>query len=330
MSREYLVVRLGSFGDVLLTTGVLTHWHETLGCRFNVVTKAAFSEIFKDHPAVEKVIPAESHDLTAAGWRFFCRKLKNRFPSMGLVDLHGNLRTLFLRIIWKGKVFGYPKMGITRRLYARTGFKVFQARLLKKNVPQRYASALSKNIQDQSLLIPRLYLNSGELREAKEKLTRLGLGENIICLHPYATHQAKAWPSEKWKELISLLEQKDFDWVVIGQNHQKLLPSNSRDLTTQTTIRETGAIISNCRALITGDSGPMHLASAVGTPVIGLFGPTSREWGFYPSGLDDIIIEAELQCRPCSLHGKSFGKCMAKCMEDLEPQQLISALDKTC
>jgi len=330
MSREYLVVRLGSFGDVLLTTGVLTHWHETLGYRFNVVTKTAFSDIFKDHPAVEKVIQAQSQDLTAAGWRFFCRKLKNKFPSMGLVDLHGNLRTLFLRIIWKGKVFGYPKMGITRRLYARTGFKVFQARLLKKNVPQRYAWALSKNIQDQSLLLPKLYLNSRELLEAKEKLTRLGLGENIICLHPYATHQAKAWPSEKWKELISLLEKKDLDWIVIGQNHQKLLPSNSRDLTSQTTIRETGAIISNCRVLITGDSGPMHLASAVGTPVIGLFGPTSREWGFYPSGLNDIIIEAELQCRPCSLHGKSFGKCLAKCMDALEPQQVINTLDETC
>jgi ADP-heptose:LPS heptosyltransferase len=330
MSREYLVVRLGSFGDVLLTTGVLTHWHETLGYRFIVVTKTAFSDIFKDHPAVEKVIQAQSQDLTAAGWRLFCRKLKNKFPSMGLVDLHGNLRTLFLRIIWKGKVFGYPKMGITRRLYARTGFKVFQARLLKKNVPQRYAWALSKNIQDQSLLLPKLYLNSGELLEAKEKLTRLGLGENIICLHPYATHQAKAWPSEKWKELISLLEKKDLDWIVIGQNHQKLLPSNSRDLTSQTTIRETGAIISNCRVLITGDSGPMHLASAVGTPVIGLFGPTSREWGFYPSGLNDIIIEAELQCRPCSLHGKSFGKCLAKCMDALEPQQVINTLDETC
>jgi ADP-heptose:LPS heptosyltransferase len=330
MSREYLVVRLGSFGDVLLTTGVLTHWHETLGYRFNVVTKASFSDIFKDHPAVEKIIPAESQDLTVAGWSFFCRKLKNRFPSMGLVDLHGNLRTLFLRIIWKGKVFGYPKMGITRRLYARTGFKVFQARLLKKNVPQRYALALSKNIQDQSLLTPKLYLDSGELLKAKEKLARLGLGEYTICLHPYATHQAKAWSSEKWKELITFLEKKNLDWIVIGHNHQKLLPSNSRDLTNQTTIRETGAIIRHCRALVTGDSGPMHLASAVGTPVIGLFGPTSREWGFYPSGSNDIIIEAGLQCRPCSLHGKSFGKCLGKCMNALEPQQVINALEKTC
>ncbi len=326
MADKFLVVRLGSFGDVLLTTGVLTHWNQKMGCRFHIVTRAAFSDIFAFHPAVDKVIPVKEQDLTVKGWWDFCHYLQSIYPSMGLIDLHGNIRTMFLKSIWKGKVSGYPKMGITRRVYSRTRLKSLQSRLLAKNVPQRYAAALSSITQDQSILRPRLYLSSAEILGAKKKLASLDLSDSIVCLHPYATHQAKAWPAEKWKDLMALLEKKGRDWIVIGQNSHPISPSNSRDLTNQTSIRETGAIISICSVLITGDSGPMHLAAAVDTRVIGLFGPTSREWGFYPSGPEDRIIESHLLCRPCSLHGRFIGKCQAKCMNSLEPDEVMRVL----
>ncbi len=326
MPESYLVVRLGSFGDVLLTTGVLTFWNKSEGCRFHVVTKAGFSDIFKHHPAVDRTIPVNNEDLTVKGWWDLCRGLAKSYSSTGLIDLHGNLRTSFLRHAWSGKVRSYPKMSFCRRLYAGTKLSIFKNRLLEKNVPERYAAALSANIPKQSDLLPRLYLKPAEILDAKKRLARLGLEGRIICLHPYATHKAKAWPPEKWKRLTGLLKTKDLDWIVIGQNSTPIFPSNPRDLTNQTSIRETGAIISRCSALITGDSGPMHLASSVNTRIIGLFGPTTREWGFYPTGPDDIIIESDLGCRPCSLHGKDMGKCRAECMINLEPESVIKAL----
>lgn len=328
MSDNYVVIRLGSLGDVLLTTGVLGYWYETRGWRFHVVTRSGFSGIFKHHPAVREVLPVSPHQLTARGWWDFCRSLEKTHSSMELIDLHVNLRTAFLRHIWTAKVRSYPKLGLGRRIYAKTGLSAFKKRLIEKNVPQRYAAALSQGVPDQSVLTPRLYLKPGEVLDAEKRLAALGLGGKIICLHPYATHQAKAWPSEKWIQLIDLLEAKGLDWIVIGQNRPPFLASNPRDLTNQTSIRETGAIIRKCRTVITGDSGPMHLASAAGTPVIGLFGPTSREWGFYPSGPRDILIESNLSCRPCSLHGKAPGKCAAKCMHVLEPELVINALNK--
>ena len=321
-----MVIRLGAFGDVMLTTGVLNYWRKTRGFRFHVVTRAGFSAIFNHHPAVDRIISVNPENLTAKGWWDFCRRLERDYSSMELVDLHGNLRTAFLRHIWTGKVRFYPKMGLYRRLYARTGATIFKERLLEKNVPQRYAAALSMKIPDRSILTPRLYLRSNEILGAKKRLADLDLGNKIVCLHPYATHQAKAWPYAKWKQLIILLETKGIDWIIIGRNTPSLFPEHPWDLTNQTSIRETGAIISRCSALITGDSGPMHLASAVNTRVIGLFGPTSREWGFYPAGPGDIILEPDMDCRPCSLHGQSSNKCNIRCMNLLEPKQVLGAL----
>lgn len=327
MPENHLVIRLGSLGDVLLTTGVLSSWSRSLGCRFHVVTKSGFSDIFKHHPGVETVIPVNAENLTPRGWCNFCAELKRNYSSMDLIDLHANLRTFFLKLIWPGKIYSYPKMGLCRRLYARTGLHFFQNKLLEKNVPQRYHAALSVEHEDQSNLTPELFFWPAETGQALEKMTDAGLNRKTICLHPYATHQAKAWPVEKWKKLCFLLEKNNYNWIIVGQHDPALYPLDPRDFTNQTSIRETAAIISHCRTLVTGDSGPMHLASAVNTPVIGLFGPTSKEWGFYPCGPEDIIIESDLACRPCSLHGKTTGKCRIKCMDQLEPQQIINILN---
>jgi len=54
---------------------------------------------------------------------------------------------------------------------------------------------------------------------------------------------------------------------------------------------------------VTNDSGPMHLAAAAGVPVVAIFGATSRELGFFPYGNGHRVVEAELACRPCGLHG---------------------------
>lgn len=79
----------------------------------------------------------------------------------------------------------------------------------------------------------------------------------------------------------------------------------SLDFTNRTDLRQLIALLAQADALVTGDSGPMHLASGVSTPVVALFGPTCREWGFFPTGENDRVLQAPLACRPCSLHGQN-------------------------
>jgi ADP-heptose:LPS heptosyltransferase len=70
----------------------------------------------------------------------------------------------------------------------------------------------------------------------------------------------------------------------------------------------------------------MHLASGVQTPVVALFGPTHRAWGFFPEGVSDIVIEADEECRPCSLHGKKVCDKDQACMQSIEPQRVLQSV----
>ena len=70
----------------------------------------------------------------------------------------------------------------------------------------------------------------------------------------------------------------------------------------------------------------MHLAAGVGTPVVALFGPTTREWGFYPEGPRDVVLETGDACRPCSLHGSRRCAHSGRCMTGIAPDAVFAAV----
>jgi heptosyltransferase-2 len=71
----------------------------------------------------------------------------------------------------------------------------------------------------------------------------------------------------------------------------------------------------------------MHIASALGVRIIAIFGPTTPKFGFAPYGKDNIILEKQLSCRPCSLHGSKPCKYKHyKCLNEIKPKEVISAV----
>ena len=158
----------------------------------------------------------------------------------------------------------------------------------------------------------------------------------MLALHPYATHSQKTWPAAYWRSLTEGLCERGINWFVLGrQNSGERLQlagtaaeaggaGRGGDYTNQTDLRLTCALLARAALLISADSGPMHLATAVGTPVLGLFGPTTRHWGFFPSGADDQVLEADCPGRPFSLHGKSGGPRGESCMRLITPEAVLN------
>ena len=126
---------------------------------------------------------------------------------------------------------------------------------------------------------------------------------NIIIIHPYTSDSIKQWPFKEFKKLIKLLiKDLNLKIVVVGGKKEALeykslfsdFGKDITDLTGKTNLKELAALLKSCKLLVSGDSGPMHLAAAVGTKVLAIFrsdiiAKSSTRWG--PWGNGHIVIE---------------------------------------
>lgn len=325
--NNWVVMRLSALGDVVLTTGVLTYLHNKYGWRFTFLTLEPWAAVLKGHPAIDSIIPIKKEQLRSGKEYTFFKQFAEEHEGKGLLDLHGTMRSRFLSLCWKGAVRRYPKFSIQRRLFLQTGGKLGGEKLLQYNVPQRYALAVEEVAPTRLELLPQLFLSQEELQKGQLLCEQAAGGKPIVALHPFSTHPNKAWFSESWRMLAAKLVDSGAHVIVIGVGNSPVPEGKGvTNLTGRTSIRETCAVLKYAKALVTGDSGPMHLASGVQTPVVALFGPTHRAWGFFPEGVSDIVIEADEECRPCSLHGKKVCDKDQACMQSIEPQRVLQSV----
>ncbi len=330
-NQTIVAFRLSALGDIVLTTGVLDYWHKKRGLSFIFITRPGPAEILRGHPAIKQIISLDEAELKGLNWFKRAGELAKQFSGLPLLDLHGTLRSRILSLRWQKAVHRYPKFGLQRRLFNKFRLGSMRQTLEATCVTQRYALALEKIAPKPGELLPHIALAAAETAKGTLQLmTATNAGEpgqdKVVALHPYATHPDKAWPRHHWTELASKLSQAGVKWIIIGRDSAPLFPEYQRDFTNSTSLRETCALLRAADVLITNDSGPMHLAAGVGTPVIAMFGPTARVWGFYPQGMHDIVLEQDLDCRPCSLHGKNQCAKRCVCLNDISPATALDAV----
>ncbi len=328
-NKHMVAVRFSSMGDVVLTTGVLLDWHKKHGTMFTVITKEAFEPIFDHHPAVLNVIGFDENDLHGQTQAMNFRGLMEKYRDSPLLDLHRNLRSAMMARIWRDAIICYNKMSLARRLFLWSKGRFFGEELRRYNVPQRYALGLydKEDVPSAAELRPCIFLSQDEKTRAEEQLAPLRTeGAPLVALHPFATHDAKSWPVDVWLRFASLLRQEGIGYFWVGQGEELPEEENSRSFVNKTGLRELCALIGAADVLVTGDSGPMHIATATGTPALAMFGPTCREWGFFPSGEKDRVVQLDMPCRPCSLHGSGSCPRGNACITGITPERMLDEL----
>lgn len=147
---------------------------------------------------------------------------------------------------------------------------------------------------------------------------------SLVAVHPGAGwySRARIWPVQGFAAVAKgLIESHDADLVILGgpdeaeaaSTLERLVgePEHLANLTGRTSILETAALIERCDLFLGNDSGPMHIAAAVGTPVVAVFGPSNiRAWGPYtPTGQEPMhrVVARDLPCMPCFYRGHSLG-----------------------
>lgn len=327
-SNTAVIFRLSAMGDVTLITGVLSYWNSLYHTKFIVITRAEWAELFENHPAIAGIEALSKENLDKKEYAKTCRKLAEKYADFPLLDLHASTRSRLLAHQWKTSVYRYNKMPVLRRLFLWTKGRIGKERLLEKNVCQRYAALLCGESIPRALLKPQIFLDEDEIGDAKKQLAALfpDSEKKIIAIHPFATHAVKTLPLQRWQKLSAELSEK-YNILFIGKGE---LPENmyGKSLVNKTTLRRLCAVLSQCDLLITGDSGPMHLANAVNTPLLALFGPTTKEWGFFPVGENVRILQKAVPCRPCSLHGSKKCPQNESCLEKIQTEEILAAINK--
>lgn len=160
--------------------------------------------------------------------------------------------------------------------------------------------------------------------------------EKIVGIAPGSVWATKRWLPERFAEVADLLQQKAGVKVVFlgSEEDRKLCQEIADQMKTpsvifagKTDILRSAAIISLCRVILSNDSAPVHVASAMKRPVVAIFGSTIPEFGFAPYGEGHIIIQKKMECRPCGIHGKR--KCPQKhfkCMNEITTEEVYEAV----
>ncbi|MGL4904917.1 MAG: glycosyltransferase family 9 protein, partial [Cetobacterium sp.] len=149
----------------------------------------------------------------------------------------------------------------------------------------------------------------------------------------------KKWPLEYFNKVIDLLVENGKKVVVIGGKDELFLnvhiPKGVVDLRDKTTLLELAEVLKRAKVVLTNDSSPIHIASAFPeTSIVALFGPTVKEFGFFPWSENSEVLEIEgLLCRPCSIHGgnkcpKGHFKCMLEIKPELAYRKIIEKLKR--
>lgn len=185
--------------------------------------------------------------------------------------------------------------------------------------------------------VSKIEVSSWAKEQARELLVAAGWrpGGAIIGIHATASYgPAKCWLPERFRQLIEELQEKYNCWIFIcGANNEKnkveevLVGIKDRkrilNLAGQTDISQLAGLQSLCRVFIANDSGPMHLAAAIGVPVVAVFGSTDSE-RTGPRG-KSVIVKKDISCSPCLKRECSIG---LKCMQQIAVAEVMQAVEK--
>ncbi len=320
VTPKILILRLSSLGDIVLTTPLLVALREKYPeSRIDLVIASEYETLAQVLPAVSRV-----HVFNKRSGFSGLLALRNQLREEKydyVLDVHDVLRTKILR-----QGLGKHVSVIDKRTFKRWLLVKFKYDLLKgePDVIGRYFEAAKKlGITDDGRAPT---LKATHVRDPKR-----------IAIAPSARHWNKRWPVEHFQRLGNTLLEKGYELTFYGSRAEIALieeirkglhNGKHRSLAGELDLTDAAHSLAKCSAAITNDSGLLHVAEAVGTPVVALFGPTVKQFGFAPRAASAVVLEVEgLYCRPCTAIGSS--ECPEKhfrCMREVGPEQVVVAL----
>lgn len=340
--RRILVVRFGSLGDVCLLCRSLAELAAAAGGErphVTVATKAAFAPLLAAAPGVDAVEPLAGPGL---GHLLALARRLRRARFALIVDAHGVLRSRLLLAMMGRRAHRRLAKDTLARLWLLRTRRVRPA--LARTMRDRFADALAGLAPAASAGAPAaagMAATAEAAAAAAHPLRPLAApaGTARLGLAPGARWDAKRWPEENFAALLRgfrartslpvtiFLGPREAAWFAGSALARAAAELDGVVVSSDLPLPRLAAELAACRALVTNDSGLLHLAEAAGTPVLALFGPTVRAFGYYPCLPGSRVLERDLACRPCSRNGRRpCWRGDLACLAEIEPTAVLAAL----
>lgn len=328
---KILIIRLSSLGDIVLTEPIARRLREVFpDAELDYITKPQFCELVQMFGTVKHVIP---YSKTYYAHREIWRAHYDLF-----YDLHAKFSSYLLKYFaFSATIFTYDKQHNLRRQIVRhkTSEEIKSTLVLYQSALKKAAQKLAIPALAEPLPYPKLEVEPKAVEQLKEKWVK-SAEKKVVALFPGAAYFTKMYPLPQWEQFVQAGSNKYY-FLLLGSASEKALaeqiykcnPEACTNLCGQFNWRELINVIATSDAVVSNDSGPMHLAAALNKPQIAIFGATHPKLGFAPLNNKAFILCKNLSCQPCSLHGGD--KCPQQhfnCMRNLTPEEILTALDK--
>jgi heptosyltransferase-3 len=345
--RRALVIKLRHHGDVLLTSPVFSTLRQLApGIEVDALVYDDTAEMLSHNPDVSRLftIPRKGRHLSLGAqarqeWRLVGELRARRYDL--LVHLTESWRGPWLARLLQ------PRLSVAERYPVRRPGNLWKNSFTHlastpplggRHTVERHLDALrAVGLQPPA---PRQPLRFVPGTEADARIAGLLADhavdrDRMVHIHPTSRWMFKAWTVEGYAATIAGLMARGYRVVMTAAPADKEMRVAAAiraqcgpelvDLAGQLTLKELGAVIGTARLSVCVDSVPMHMAAAMGTPVVALFGPSSEhEWG--PWRVPHRIIVSDHSCRPCRLDGCGGGK-VSDCLVSLSPAEVLAAAD---
>ena len=361
--RRILVRGTNWLGDAVMTTPALLRLREKFpDAHLTLLTQAKLAELWHHHPAINETVDFTAEESVFA----IAKKLRAGKFDLALVLPNSPRAALEVFLASIPQRIGYARpwrnFFLTQAVAPRAGAVKMQKRseseiqqLISQNPEARgqkpevptavhqifeylnLTAALGANSEP---LAPQLFVMPEEIEAVKIKFGLEKITAPIFGLNPGAEYgPAKRWPAEKFIVAArQIQEHTNGAFILFGGKNDAALThqieaaiqnpkSKVFNLAGKTSLRELMALLKNCRVLLTNDTGPMHVAAALGTPVVVPFGSTSPELTGpgLPGDTQNQLIKSHAPCSPCFLRECPID---FRCMNDIKVDEVVMAVLK--
>ena len=333
-SLRIVVMKLSATGDVVLITPSLRALRERFQqAHITVVVGRENSELLNRCPYVDELVPFDrKKDGTLPGLLKLGKRLRLAQADL-VVDFQNNRLSH-----WLGWLSGAPqRYGYAGRKWSwLLTHSVAEPPKAMPPVPHQFRLLQLLGIEAAAEELE-LWPGPGDEARVEALLKEAWVADNqpLVAVHPGSRWASKRWPTEKYVELIDRLATLSKARVILtgSQSERPLCEQIHRAAKSKpfvaagrTSLNDLVALLRRCRVLVGGDSAPLHMAAATGTPVVALFGSTDPE-RHAPPAAQKKILRTQLSCSPCYKAVCPRGRAgHMECMKRIEVEDVLSAV----